>query len=88
MFKQNAVYCMLTHLVRLFQVDRAPKEHLVEEFEEFDYSDLYDDLSASLPTAGPNVTEYEVRLSSVSFWSLLCLSFPYVHLYVRLLDSS
>lgn len=38
-----------------------PKKHVVEEFEEFDYSDLYDDLSVSTVTAGPNVTEYEVR---------------------------
>lgn len=36
---------------------------MVEEFEEFDYSDLYDDFSVSTVTAGPNVTEYEVRLS-------------------------
>lgn len=36
---------------------------MVEEFEEFDYSDLYDDISVSTVTAGPNVTEYEVRLS-------------------------
>lgn len=35
---------------------------MAEEFEEFDFSDLYEDLSISTVTAGPNVTEYEVRL--------------------------
>lgn len=44
------------------------KKRVVEEFEEFDYSDLFDDLSASSVTSGQNVTEYEVRLSrSCSF---------------------
>lgn len=58
-------------------MERAPKKHVVEEFEEFDYSDLYDDMSVSTVTAGPNVTEYEVRLSrEISSTSLaLCLSF-------------
>ena len=59
------------------QVERAPKKHVVEQFEEFDYSDLYDDLSVSTVTASPNVTEYEVRLSreiSSTSWTL-CLSF-------------
>ncbi|KAM9391317.1 collagen alpha-1(XI) chain-like [Salvelinus alpinus] len=32
----------------------------VEEFDEFDYSDLYDDLSVSTVTVRPNVTEYEI----------------------------
>lgn len=44
-------------------MERPPRKHVVEEFEEFDYSDLYDDLSTSTVTVGPNVTEYEVRLS-------------------------
>ncbi len=47
-------------------MERAPKKHVVEEFEEFDYSDLYDDISVSTVTAGPNVTEYEVRLVSTT----------------------
>lgn len=42
----------------LLQVERAPKKHVVEEF---DYSDFYDDVSVSTVTTGPNVTEYEVR---------------------------
>lgn len=44
-------------------MERAPKKHVVEEFEEFDYSDLYDDVSVSTVTSGPDVTEYEVRVS-------------------------
>lgn len=44
------------------QVERKPKKHVAEEFEEFDYSDLYEDRSVSTATAGPNDTEYEVRL--------------------------
>lgn len=43
------------------QVERTPKKHVVEEFEEFDYSDLYDDISVSTVNVQPNVTEYEVR---------------------------
>lgn len=46
------------------QEERTPKKHLAEEFEEFDYSDLYEDLSISTVTAGPNVTDYEVSLST------------------------
>lgn len=46
-----------------FQEERAPKKHVAEEFEEFDYSDLYEDLSVSTVTAGPNVTDYEVSLA-------------------------
>lgn len=41
-------------------MERVPKKHVVEEFEEFDYSDLYDDLSVSTVTASPNGTEYEI----------------------------
>lgn len=41
-------------------MDRAPKTKPVVE--EFDYSDFYDDVSVSMVTSGPNVTEYEVRL--------------------------
>lgn len=61
-----------------FQVEGTPKKHVAEEFEEFDYSDLYEDLSISTVTAGPNVTDYEVRLTigdCLSF-SLHLLSFP------------
>lgn len=47
----------------LFQVERAPKKPVIEEFEEFDYSDLYDEMSVSTVTTSPNVTDYEVRLS-------------------------
>ena len=43
-----------------------PKKRVVEHFEEFDYSDLYDDLSVSTVTAGPNITEYEVRHTHTS----------------------
>ncbi|KAJ8367080.1 hypothetical protein AAFF_G00331350 [Aldrovandia affinis] len=39
------------------KLDRPPKEPEVEEFGEDFYSDLYDDIS--LPTEGPNVTDYE-----------------------------
>lgn len=42
-------------------MDRAPRKHLIKAFEEFDYSDFYDDVSISTVTTGPNVTEYEVR---------------------------
>uniref|UniRef100_A0A667WJ99 Collagen, type V, alpha 3b n=1 Tax=Myripristis murdjan TaxID=586833 RepID=A0A667WJ99_9TELE len=54
--------CHLLSLLNGLQVESAPKKHVVEEFEEFDYSDLYDDVSFSTVTMGPNVTEYEVRL--------------------------
>lgn len=52
-------------------MERAPKKHVVEEFEEFDYSDLYEDVSVSTVTSGPDVTEYEVR-SSRDMSSALC----------------
>lgn len=42
------------------EVVRKPKKHVAEEFEEFDYSDLYEDRSVSTVTAGPNDTEYEI----------------------------
>lgn len=42
-------------------MEGAPRKHVVQEFEEFDYSNFYDDISVSTVTAGPNVTEYEVR---------------------------
>ncbi|KAI4833345.1 hypothetical protein KUCAC02_016253, partial [Chaenocephalus aceratus] len=42
------------------EVERKPKKHVAEEFEEFDYSDLYEDRSVSTATAGPNDTEYEI----------------------------
>lgn len=61
----HVVWLVISHLfpfIHGFQVERAPRKHVVEEFEEFDYSDLYDDMSVSTVTAGPNVTEYEVRL--------------------------
>lgn len=57
-------------------MERPPKKHVVEEYEEFDFSDLYDDSYVSTVTAGPNVTEYEVRLSSmnsITSSDLLCL---------------
>lgn len=68
MFSQSAA--SLLQRLRLkgwmfgFQEERTPKKHLAEEFEEFDYSDLYEDLSISTVTAGPNVTDYEVSLST------------------------
>lgn len=51
---------------------------MAEEFEDFDYSDLYDDLSISTVTAGPNVTDYEVRLTIRGWYlcSLCLLSLP------------
>lgn len=61
-----------------FQVEGTPKKHVAEEFEEFDYSDLYGHLSISTVTAGPNLTDYEVRLT-IRDWlrcSLYCLSLP------------
>ncbi len=68
------------------QVERAPKKHVVEEFEEFDYSDLYDDISVSTVTAGPNVTEYEVRVSrknELDFVSM-CVFIPSSSLFLSL----
>lgn len=62
MYKQNANHTIVIPLVGFFQEERTPKKPVVEEFEEFDYSDFYDDVSVSTVTAGPNVTEYEVRL--------------------------
>lgn len=62
MYKQNAIHTDIIPLVGFFQVERMPKKPVVEEFEEFDYSDFYDDVSVSTVTSGPNVTEYEVRL--------------------------
>lgn len=44
-------------------MEGAAKKHVVEEFEELDYSDLFEDLPVSTGTAGPNVTDYEVRLA-------------------------
>lgn len=55
-----------------FQVEGTPKKHVAEEFEEFDYSDLYGDLSISTVTAGPNVTDYEVRLPIRDWLLPLC----------------
>lgn len=57
-------------------MERPPKKHVVEEYEEFDFSDLYDDSYVSTVTASPNVTEYEVRLcsmNSITSSDLLCL---------------
>lgn len=69
-----------------FQVERVPKKHLVQEFEEFDYSD-YDDISVSTVTAGPNVTEYEVRQQQKL--NFICLCLPHHDcLCVCLLDRS
>lgn len=56
-------------------MEKTPKKHVVEEFDEFDYSDLYDDVSFSTVTAGPNVTEYEVRLGSKNSNMSLALCF-------------
>lgn len=57
------------------QAERAPKKHVVEEFEEFDYSDLYEEISTATVSAGPNVTEYEVSEEalcvSVAFYIFL-----------------
>lgn len=47
-------------LVEPEEAEKVPKKRVVEHFEEFDYSDLYDDLSVSTVTAGPNITEYEI----------------------------
>lgn len=40
--------------------------------EEFDYSDFYDDVAISTVTSGPNVTEYEVRLSQTDTTATFC----------------
>lgn len=56
-------------------MERTPKKHVAEEFEELDYSDLYGDLSVSTVTAGPNLTDYEVS-PPVRVWRLCC--FPSV----------
>lgn len=53
-------------------MERVPKKHVVQEYEDFDYRNLYDDTYVSTVTAGPNVTEYEVRLSRKSSITL-CL---------------
>lgn len=60
-----------------FQIEGTPKKHVAEEFEEFDYSDLFGDLSSSSVTAAPIVTDYEVRIGvgdrlpcSLCCWSL------------------
>lgn len=55
----------VTHL-RLFiclQESKPVKKPVVEEYGDDLYADLYDDLSVSTVTVGPNVTEYEVGLS-------------------------
>ncbi|GLD68277.1 collagen alpha-1(XI) chain-like isoform X1 [Lates japonicus] len=44
-------------LTEVEEVERTPKKHVVEEF---DYSDLYDDISVSTVDASTNVTEYEI----------------------------
>lgn len=71
------VFCHWLWFSYGFQVERTPKKHMVEEFEEFDYSDLYDDISVSTVDASTNVTEYEVRLmrksSSISLALCLCV---------------
>lgn len=53
-------------------MEKHPKEPKVEEFGEEFYSDLYDDLSMSTVTMGPNVTEYEV---SKVLWFIAQLAF-------------
>lgn len=62
MYRQNVIHTDVIPLVGFFQVERTPKKPVVEEFEEFDYSDFYDDVSVSTVTSAPNVTEYEVKL--------------------------
>lgn len=42
------------------QEDKPVKKPVVEEYGDDLYRDLYDDLSVSTVTVGPNVTEYEV----------------------------
>ncbi|XP_057699488.1 collagen alpha-1(XI) chain-like isoform X2 [Corythoichthys intestinalis] len=42
------------------EVDVTSKKHVVEELDEYDLSDLYEDVSISTVTAGPNLTEYEI----------------------------
>lgn len=41
------------------QVQKIPRKPSFEEYDDL-YSDIYNDLSVSTVTAGPNVTEYEV----------------------------
>lgn len=42
------------------QEGKPVKTPVVEEYGDDLFADLYDDLSVSTVTAGPNVTEYEV----------------------------
>lgn len=42
------------------QEDKPVKKAVVEQHEADIYRDLYDDLSVSTVTVGPNVTDYEV----------------------------
>lgn len=71
-----------------FQVEGTPKKHVAEEFEDFDYSDLYEDLSISTVTTSPNVTDYEVRLtiSGCLSCSLRLLSFPVSSLTHKIIE--
>lgn len=52
----------MTHLSLCvgLQEDKSVKRPVVEEYGDDLYGDLYDDLSVSTVTVGPNVTEYEV----------------------------
>lgn len=42
------------------QEDKPARKPVVEEYGDDFYSDLYDDLSVSTVTVGPNITDYEV----------------------------
>lgn len=52
----------MTHLSPCvgLQENKPVKRPVVEEYGDDLYGDLYDDLSVSTVTVGPNVTEYEV----------------------------
>lgn len=46
----------------VFQEERRPKKPVVEDFEEFDYNDLYEEIPVG--NEASNMTEYEVRLDN------------------------
>ena len=55
--------CVCVHVLSAaVQEDRPLKRPVVEEYSD---SDLYDDLSVSTVTVGPNVTDYEVGLCAL-----------------------
>ena len=54
----GGILCSSTECVSAPQLDTSTRKRVREEFEEYDYSELYSDLSTEV--ASPNITEYEV----------------------------